>query len=207
VLEREVGRDHIRTRRQRPGERLDDLRRILLVHDPVQERDEYEPDRLAEVDHVTDVLVVEDRLRFARVRVNVGGPALGRGGQQGPRVSEDQGVVVAVHDPAGRVDGLGDLVHAVRRRQPGADVEELPDARLGRQVPHGPAQERPVLPRGGASVRRMLQHLLRQRPVGGEVVLPADHVVVHAGGMRSRRINLGQEFAHIGLSKLGAMII
>jgi hypothetical protein len=40
-----------------------------------------------------------------------------------------------------RRDPLRDLVGIVCRRQPGADVEELPDSRLGGQESDGPAEK------------------------------------------------------------------
>ena len=66
-------------------------------------------------------------LGVAEVRLDVGGAALGRGGEQGPGVGEHERVVVDVDDPGGRGDALRDLVHVVRGRQAGADVEELRD--------------------------------------------------------------------------------
>jgi hypothetical protein len=63
-------------------------------------------------------------------------------------------------------------VHVVRGRQAAADVQELGDARLGRQVPDRPAQERPVLARRDLRRRRAPQDLRRRLAVRGEVVLP-----------------------------------
>ena len=65
-------------------------------------------------------------------------------GQQGAGVGEHDRVVVHVDDPGLRRDRLGDLVGVARRRDAGADVEELPDPRLGGQVADGAAEERPV---------------------------------------------------------------
>ena len=64
-------------------------------------------------------------------------------GWPGAGVREHDLVVVDVDDPALRGDGLRHLVRVARRRQPGADVKELPDAGLAGQVPHGAAEERP----------------------------------------------------------------
>ena len=52
----------------------------------------------------------------------------GRAGQQRASVREHERIVVDVDDPGRRGDRLGDLVGVVRRRQSGADIEELPDA-------------------------------------------------------------------------------
>jgi hypothetical protein len=59
---------------------------------------------------------------------------------QAPRVAQHDRVVVDVHHPRLRGHRLGHLRRAVRRRDAGSDVEELPDARL-RQVPDRPADE------------------------------------------------------------------
>jgi hypothetical protein len=62
-----------------------------------------------------------------QVGVQVGRGAVGTAGEQRAGVSEYQRVVVDVDDPALRGDGLGHLVGVARRRQSGADVEELAD--------------------------------------------------------------------------------
>jgi hypothetical protein len=82
-------------------------------------------------------------------------------------------VAVDVDDPGRGRDRLGDLVHVVGGRLPRPDVDELPDARLGRQVPERAAEERPVLPRGNAVGRVGLRDLLCGLAVGGEVILAA----------------------------------
>jgi hypothetical protein len=69
-------------------------------------------------------------------------------------------------------------------RQAAADVEELPDARLGRQVPDRPAEERPVLAGRDGHGRGAPQDLRRRLAVHCEVVLPADEIVVDPRGMR-----------------------
>jgi ketosteroid isomerase-like protein len=51
-------------------------------------------------------------------------------------VAEHDRIVVHVHHPRGRSHPLSDLVRVVRRRQPGPDVQELPDTRLGDQEVH-----------------------------------------------------------------------
>ena len=62
-------------------------------------------------------------------------------------MGEHDRVVVHVHDPGLRRDRLGDLVGVARRRDAGADVQELADPRVGGQVADGAAEERPVRPR------------------------------------------------------------
>ena len=79
-----------------------------------------------------------------QVHVQVGGGALRCAFQQGPALGQHHLVVVGVDHPALRRHRLGHLVGVVHRRQPGADIQELPDPRLTRQETNGPAQERPV---------------------------------------------------------------
>ena len=53
-----------------------------------------------------------------------------------------------------------------------------PDPRLADQEPHGPLQERPVGPRRVARFRRRQQSLADGLPVGGEVVLAAQILII-----------------------------
>ena len=104
--------------------------------------------------------------------------------QQRAGVGQHHRVVVDVdHAAAGR-DVLRDLVGVVRGRDAGADVEELADARLPGQVTHRAGQEGAVGADRVDDVRIGLDRLLAGRPVGGEVVLAAQPVVVDAGDMR-----------------------
>ena len=66
-------------------------------------------------------------------------------------------VVIDVGHPGARCDLGGDLVHVPGGRDAGTDVDDLPDARLADQEPHGPLQERPVGPRRVACFRRRLE--------------------------------------------------
>ena len=82
---------------------------------------------------------------------------------------------VVVHEDDARVGGrvLRDLVGVVRARQAGADVKELPDARVRRQVPGRAAEEAAVGAHRGDYLRPELDDLVARRPVRGEVVLAA----------------------------------
>jgi hypothetical protein len=93
-------------------------------------------------------------------------------------------IVVNVDHARAWRGGLRDLVRVVRRWYAGADVEELPYPGLGRQKPDRPRQERPVAANAGQQPRVSLGRLLRRRPVGREMVLPAEPVVVHTGDVR-----------------------
>jgi hypothetical protein len=90
----------------------------------VQHREQHQRDRLAQVQRAAQVGRVKDLADVAQVGVDVGGPAIGRRGEQRPGVREHDGVVVHVHDPGLRAGLLRDLVHVGRGGDAGADVEE-----------------------------------------------------------------------------------
>ena len=155
----------------------------------MQQRDQHQRDRLGQVEGGPDSRVAEDLLRLAQVRVEVRAHPIRVAGQQGPGVRQHDRVVVHVDHPGFRRDALRDLVHVAGAGQAGADVQELPDPGLGGQVPHGPVEERPVLPGGGAHRGPGAQHLAGRLPVGREVVFPAQEVVVDPGGMRPGHVD------------------
>jgi hypothetical protein len=68
-----------------------------------------------------------------------------------------------------RVAGGGDA---------GADIEELPDPGLSREVADDAAEEGPVGPDGEGQLRVDLKPGIDRGPVGREIVLPAETVVV-----------------------------
>ena len=148
----------------------------------VQDRGQDDRRRLGEVQQLRRL--VEDGAGVAQVGVDVPVDARLGAVEQRAGVREDDGIVVDVDDPGLRGDGLGDLVGAARRRDAGAEVEELPYPRLGGEVAHGAAEERPVRPRGEGHVRPDLERFLGSRPVGGVVVLSTQQVVVHPGLVR-----------------------
>jgi len=84
----------------------------------------------------------QDDTGIAQVGVDVVGGALRVAGQQRTGVSEHHRVVVHVDDPGRGRDGLGDLVGVARRRDAGADVEELPHPRFPGEVADGAPEER-----------------------------------------------------------------
>ena len=135
----------------------------------MQHPEQHDGDRPAEVQDPGRL--GQDRPGVAQVRVDVGGRALGAAGEQGPGVQEHDRVVVYVHDARLRRHPLGYLVRVVHRGQPGPDVQELPDARLGHQVVHRPAEERPLRADADQDVGEGLHDLLGRRPVDREVVL------------------------------------
>jgi hypothetical protein len=160
--------------------------RVVLVGDAVQDAEEHDRDRPAEVQDPGGP--GQDRGEVAQVGVDVGGRALGAAGQQGPGVQEHDRVVVHVHHPGVRRHPLGHLVRVVRRGQPGPDVEELPDARLGGQVVHHAAEKRPLRADAEPYFRQRGDDLLGDHPVRREVILAAQPVVVDPRDMRHARI-------------------
>jgi len=106
-------------------------------------------------------------------------------------VREHDWVIVNVYDAALWRDGLGHLVGVARRRDPGADVEELADPRVGGQKPDHPAEERTgrgadLLHHGGD-----LDQLPGGHPVGLEVVPAADQVIPDSCHVRHCGIDAG----------------
>ena len=97
---------------------------------------------------------------------------------------EDDRVVVDVDDPGLGCDRLRHLVEVARRRDAGAEVEELPDPGVGGEVADGAAEERPVRPRAEGQVRPGLERRVGGGPVGGVIVLAAEQVVIHPGVVR-----------------------
>jgi hypothetical protein len=81
-------------------------------------------------------------------------------------------------------------VHVRLGGQAAAEVDELPDARLVRQVTDDPADERPVVTDDSRHVRRYLEQPLGRLPVDGEIVLAAEQVVVNPGDIRPGRVDI-----------------
>ena len=86
--------------------------------------------------------VSEDGRRVSQVSLD---GSHGVPGQQRLGMRDDDGVIVHVHHPAGRIGSLGDLMSVLGGRQAGPDVEVLPDALPG-QPGHGTSEEQPVFP-------------------------------------------------------------
>jgi hypothetical protein len=78
-------------------------------------------------------------------------------------------------------------VNTRRRREPGPQVDELPDAGLG-QHPDRPDRERPVGLGQPPLVRRDREDLLRRGPVYRVVVLAAQLVVAHSPSIHTHAV-------------------
>jgi hypothetical protein len=85
---------------------------------------------------------------------------------------------------------LATLVDVAGGRDAGADVQELADPGLAGQPAHGPAEEGPLGPHLGADGGHLLGDGVAHGPVGGEVVLAAQPVVVDARGLGDVRVDL-----------------
>ncbi len=100
----------------------------------VQDRRETEAHRAVQVEGGAGV--GEDRVRVAQIRVRVGRPAFRTAGQQRTGVGEDHRVVVDVHDPGVRATPCAISCTFGRVGEAGADVEELAQPHVTRQVQH-----------------------------------------------------------------------
>ena len=102
-------------------------------------------------------------------------------GQQTTGVREHDRVVVHVDDESLRGDRLGDRVGVTRGRDAGADVQELPDPLIGGQVAHRAGQEGPGRADRCHQAGEDGHCFLTRAAVGGEVVPPAEPVVLDPG--------------------------
>src|SRR3954462_1245625 len=87
-------------------------------------------------------------------------------------------------------------MHVVHGRNSGTDVEELPDAGLGK-VSHRIHDERAVGPGGLGNEREPLDDGVGGLPVRGEIVYATEVVVVHPRGGRSLAGGSRAEIIHV----------
>jgi acyl-CoA dehydrogenase len=142
--------------------------------------------RLGQVDHGAHPRIGEHGLRLGQVRPH-GGEPLAAGKQRLP-VNHRHRVDVHVAHPGVRDYLSHRLVHGRVRGQPGAEVEELADAgsgRAGRRC----ADELPIVPDQLRQRRVQLGHPPAHIPVGSEIVLSAQPVVVDTGDARPGHID------------------
>jgi hypothetical protein len=195
----------VAARRHGVHEPRDEAGRVVRVGDEVHDREQHDRDRLVEVEYLRGPR--QDELRVPQVGLDVAGGALGGAVEQRPGVQQHHRVVVHVDHAAVRRDRLRDLVHVLHGRQAGAEVEELPDAGLGGQETDHPGQKRPARPGRLHRLGEDLVGLFRGPPVGLEVVLAAQPVVVDPRRMGDFCIDPGW-FGHdpdhkAGLSRVG----
>jgi len=184
VVRRQVRDDQEAARRNRVHQGGDDAAGVVCVRHEVQDRDQQDRDRLIEPEHRTDLGVPGDPGRIPQVAADDRGPL--DAVQRVPGVRYHHRVVVHVDHAAVARLSSGYLVHAAHRRQPGPDVEKLPDPGVAGQVANRAPEETPVL-LGGAPHHVLAEHVKGPPsglPVGREVVLAAEHVVVHSRDVR-----------------------
>jgi hypothetical protein len=119
----------------------------------MQDGDQQHRDRLIKPEHRTDAWVPGNTPGIPQIVADDRRPL--DAVQHVACVHDDHRVVVDVDDPAVRrgpplAPGPGDFVHAVRRRQPGPDLEELPDPEFPGQIADGAREKAPVLQHGAA---------------------------------------------------------
>jgi len=88
-------------------------------------------------------------------------------------------------------------MHRRARGQPGAEVQELADARRG-GTGRGGAHELPVLPNQLRQRRIQLGHAPGHIPVDGEIVLPVQPEVVDTGDARPRHVDASGRWVLVG---------
>jgi len=91
-----MGEHQVAARGERVHQPGHDLPRILGVRDQVQDDQHHQRDRLAQVQGAASGF--EYDVRFAQIRVEVGGGALRGAAEQGAGVGEHDGVVVHIDD-------------------------------------------------------------------------------------------------------------
>jgi hypothetical protein len=117
------------------------------------------------------------------------GDAAAGAGEHGLAMQDHDRVIVGVGDSRIRAGFGGHLVKRALGGQAGADVQELPDARLGGQVPGGHPQEGAVGQRLSPGLRDQSHDLLGSCPVSGEIVLAAEVVVIHPRHVGNRCVH------------------
>src|SRR5579859_1914071 len=186
----EVGQDEVAARRHPASECLDDAPRVVIIRYSVQDGNEQGGDRPGEVDQPAHVGIGEDLPGVPDIALDHCGCGV-VDGQQCLGVGDHDGVVIDIDDVRVRAGLPGDLVHVALTGQAGPEVEELPDA-LADGKTHGTVEEPPVSSGHITVLRGHLEQLFHCGTVGGEVVLPAQCVVVHASHVRPANIKTGR---------------
>jgi hypothetical protein len=157
------------------------------VRDEVQRAEDHDGHRLVEVDDAPHAAIGDDLLRVQDVALDHRRALVA--GEDRAAVGDDDRIAVDVDHTRAGDHRPRDLMGVLPGGEPGTDVEELPDALLG-DIAHGPPEEAAVLRRHGLELRGEREQLLRGSPVGGEIVLTAEKVIIHAGDIGSGRVEL-----------------
>ena len=187
VAQRAEVRDEQAAPRGRGGAQgADDPERVLLVKQVVQDRARDDGDRVVKVDQRADRRVGQDLLWLADVGADHHGVFVL--GEHGAAVRQDNRVVVYVDDLGPRGGALRHLVHVVRGRQPGPEVDELADAKLAGREGHRTDQAGPVVQGDLHRSGELLDEDLADLAVDGVIVFAAEQVVVGPGDARHLRV-------------------
>ncbi|GAJ85189.1 hypothetical protein NBRGN_088_00030 [Nocardia brasiliensis NBRC 14402] len=144
---------------------------------------EHDGNWLVEVQNIACLL--HNLFRIVEIGFHECGDALVGGvDQQGPRMRQHERIVVHVNDLGLGRDTLRDLVRVLHRRQSGADVEELPDARLGGEMTHHADQESARLPGHRADIREYRFAGLAGNAVDFVKVLSPEPIIPDPCGVR-----------------------
>jgi len=189
TLAGQVGEDQVTAGRHPLAEGTHDASRIGLVRDAVQDGDEQHRHRLREVDQPGHFRVGQDAPGIADVRLDHG-DGIGVH-QQRPGVAHHHRVVIHVDHVRVRVGLPDDFVYVALAGQAGTHIEKLADA-LRHREPDRTAEKPPVGPGHVPVLRGKAEQLFHRLPVGGEIVLAAEGIVVHAGHVRDAGIDTGR---------------
>ncbi len=122
--------------------------------------------------------MTQDRIRLTQVSADDQGRLVVR--EQPSALLGHHRVAIDVNDAGPGYHRLDHFVGVADRRQPGADVQELPHALLGNPL-RGPLMKAAVRPGAVPDLRHHAQNLPGRLDVGREVVAAAQHVVVYTG--------------------------
>jgi hypothetical protein len=180
--------EHATAGRERVDQRRGQRGGLLLVGEKVQDAAQHQADRPVPVEQFAGR--TEHPFWIAQVAPDGERPAVV--GQQRGGVRDHHRVVIQVDNVDILVEALGNLVHVLHGGQAGADVEQLGNAFVADHVPDDAGQHVALRPHTALGHRQQGDHPVRQRPVGREVVSPAEQIVVNARVVRAGGVDLGR---------------
>ncbi len=121
---------------------------------------------------------------------------------------DHDGVVVNVNHPGWRLrrGAQRDLVNVVRGRQAGPDVEQLANTGLADEIADNPAENGLLRLHADLDAGKPGDDLIADRAVGGEVILPAEQVIVDPCDIGPRRVEGGIGYLVGGHERILAMV-
>jgi hypothetical protein len=168
---------------------VDDAGRIFIIGDEVRDCDEQNADRPIKIDQGLQLGVAQESVRPAQITKD--GRYSGASCEQRSGVHDYLRVVIYVDHAGIGVDLLGDLVNVAACGQTGANVDELPDSRLGGQVLNRSAEERPIAMGGFDGLGYGGLDLFCGSAIGLVVVLATQEVIVDTRWCRHGYIEVG----------------